>query len=66
MTVASDVPCSVPFLDLGGVNNGLREEFDLAWKTVLDHGHFVGGPEVERFESEFATYCRGEGLHRGG
>jgi dTDP-4-amino-4,6-dideoxygalactose transaminase len=47
----------VPFLDLQGVNNGLREEFDLAWKTVLDHGHFVGGPEVERFEHEFASYC---------
>ncbi|MDT7595201.1 MAG: hypothetical protein QOJ06_747 [Pseudonocardiales bacterium] len=54
MTVAS----GVPFLDLGGVNNGLREDFDLAWKTVLDHGHFVGGPEVERFEGEFATYCQ--------
>jgi dTDP-4-amino-4,6-dideoxygalactose transaminase len=53
MTVASNVP----FLDLQGVNNVLREEFDLAWKTVLDHGHFVGGPEVERFENEFATYC---------
>lgn len=47
----------VPFLDLHGVNNGLREEFDLAWKTVLDHGHFVGGPEVERFECELASYC---------
>jgi dTDP-4-amino-4,6-dideoxygalactose transaminase len=47
----------VPFLDLQGVHNGLREDFDLAWKTVLDHGHFVGGPEVERFEREFASYC---------
>ncbi|MDQ3824512.1 MAG: DegT/DnrJ/EryC1/StrS family aminotransferase [Actinomycetota bacterium] len=47
----------IAFLDLHGVNNGLREEFDLAWKTVLDHGHFVGGPDVERFEREFATYC---------
>ncbi len=47
----------IPFLDLHGVNNGLRDEFDLAWKSVLDHGHFVGGPEVERFEREFATYC---------
>jgi dTDP-4-amino-4,6-dideoxygalactose transaminase len=47
----------VPFLDLQSVNNDLREEFDLAWKTVLDHGHFVGGAEVERFEREFATYC---------
>ncbi|MGB6226561.1 MAG: DegT/DnrJ/EryC1/StrS family aminotransferase [Pseudonocardiaceae bacterium] len=44
-------------MDLHGVNNGLRDEFDLAWKSVLDHGHFVGGPEVDRFEREFATYC---------
>jgi dTDP-4-amino-4,6-dideoxygalactose transaminase len=51
------VSSRVPFLDLQGVNNGLREEFDVAWKTVLDHGHFVGGPEVERFEHEFASYC---------
>ncbi|HEY6422106.1 MAG TPA: DegT/DnrJ/EryC1/StrS family aminotransferase [Pseudonocardiaceae bacterium] len=47
---------SVPFLDLAGINNGLHEEFDLAWKTVLDHGGYIGGPEVERFEQEFATY----------
>ncbi|MGH3822424.1 MAG: DegT/DnrJ/EryC1/StrS family aminotransferase [Pseudonocardiaceae bacterium] len=51
------VTSRIPFLDLHGVNNGLREEFDLAWKTVLDHGHFVGGPEVERFERELASYC---------
>ena len=57
MTSGANRPSGVPFLDLGSVNNGLREEFDLAWKTVLDHGHFVGGPEVERFEREFATYC---------
>ena len=57
MTRGASIPSDVPFLDLGSVNNGLREEFDLAWKTVLNHGHFVGGPEVERFEREFATYC---------
>jgi dTDP-4-amino-4,6-dideoxygalactose transaminase len=48
---------NIPFLDLGRVNSGLREDFDLAWKTVLDHGRFIGGPEVEIFEREFATYC---------
>ena len=52
-----NIPSRVPFLDLQGVNNGLREDFDLAWKTVLGHGHFVGGPEVERFERELASYC---------
>jgi dTDP-4-amino-4,6-dideoxygalactose transaminase len=57
MTTSGSSSFNIPFLDLPGVNNGLREEFDLAWKTVLDHGHFVGGPEVERFERDFATYC---------
>ncbi|MGH3914455.1 MAG: DegT/DnrJ/EryC1/StrS family aminotransferase [Pseudonocardiaceae bacterium] len=47
----------IPFLDLEGLNTGFRAEFDLAWKTVLDHGGYVGGAEVERFEHEFATYC---------
>ncbi|MDQ3762135.1 MAG: DegT/DnrJ/EryC1/StrS family aminotransferase [Actinomycetota bacterium] len=57
MTAGGRNPGSVPFLDLAGVNNGLREDFDLAWKTVLDHGRYIGGPEVEHFEHEFATYC---------
>ncbi|HEX2297161.1 MAG TPA: DegT/DnrJ/EryC1/StrS family aminotransferase [Pseudonocardiaceae bacterium] len=47
----------VPFLDLGGINSRLQDEFDVAWKTVLDHGGYIGGPEVERFEREFAAYC---------
>jgi dTDP-4-amino-4,6-dideoxygalactose transaminase len=55
--ITGSVACSVPFLDLPGVNNGLREEFDLAWKTVLNHSGYIGGPEVERFEREFASYC---------
>ena len=47
----------VPFLDLNAVNAPLRESLDLALKTVLTHGVFVGGPEVALFESEFAAYC---------
>jgi dTDP-4-amino-4,6-dideoxygalactose transaminase len=57
MTGGASARSSIPFLDLQGVNNGLREDFDLAWKTVLDHGRFIGGPEVELFERDFATYC---------
>jgi len=48
---------AVPFLDIPAVNDLLRREFDLAWKSVLEHGRFVGGPEVDRFETQFATYC---------
>ncbi|MGH3929652.1 MAG: DegT/DnrJ/EryC1/StrS family aminotransferase [Pseudonocardiaceae bacterium] len=48
----------IPFLDLEGLNSGFRAEFDLAWKSVLDHGRYIGGPDVERFEHEFAAYCQ--------
>jgi dTDP-4-amino-4,6-dideoxygalactose transaminase len=53
----TDVDDSVPFLDLASVNGALRHDYELAWKTVLHHGQFVGGPEVERFEASFAAYC---------
>jgi dTDP-4-amino-4,6-dideoxygalactose transaminase len=51
---------AVPFLDLSSVNDGLRPDYDLAWKTVLHHGQFVGGPEVELFEASFASYCEAQ------
>ncbi|WP_037065264.1 DegT/DnrJ/EryC1/StrS family aminotransferase [Pseudonocardia acaciae] len=47
----------VPFLDLAGVNGALREEYERAFSGVLDHGKFIGGPEVAAFEAEFADYC---------
>jgi dTDP-4-amino-4,6-dideoxygalactose transaminase len=47
----------VPFLDMASLNGALHGEYELAWKTVLEHGRFVGGPEVEQFEASFAAYC---------
>ena len=47
----------IPFLDVVGGTALLAEELGLAWKSVLTHGHFVSGPEVEIFESEFADFC---------
>jgi dTDP-4-amino-4,6-dideoxygalactose transaminase len=54
------VPVPVPFLDLERVHAELREPLDLAWKTVLGHGRFIGGPEVAAFEGAFADYCEAE------
>ncbi|WP_197022249.1 DegT/DnrJ/EryC1/StrS family aminotransferase [Candidatus Blastococcus massiliensis] len=48
---------AIPFLDVGGMVEMLREDLDVAWKAVLSHGRFVGGPEVEVFEARFAEYC---------
>ena len=53
----TEVVDSVPFLDLASVNGALHSDYELAWKTVLQHGRFVGGPEVEQFEASFAAYC---------
>jgi dTDP-4-amino-4,6-dideoxygalactose transaminase len=54
MTVAHK---PIPLLDLKALNADLHEELDLAWKTVMKHGRFLDGPEVERFEADFAAYC---------
>ncbi|MHA6795981.1 DegT/DnrJ/EryC1/StrS family aminotransferase [Pseudonocardia bannensis] len=51
---------AIPFLDLQAVNAEYRFGVELAFKTILDHGRFVGGPEVEEFEQEFAAYCEAE------
>ncbi|WP_028937427.1 DegT/DnrJ/EryC1/StrS family aminotransferase [Pseudonocardia spinosispora] len=48
----------VPFLDLASVNGDLRAEYEAAFSTVLGHGKFIGGPEVGKFEAEFAEYCQ--------
>ena len=48
---------AVAFLDLAQVHAELREPLDRAWRTVLEHGRFVGGSEVASFEAAFAQYC---------
>src|SRR4051812_35639551 len=48
----------VPFLDLNAHHAPLREEFDRAIGEVIDTGAFAGGPFVEKFENEFAAFCR--------
>src|SRR5689334_13457917 len=47
----------VPFLDLKRQYLELKDELDAAYSRVADSGWFILGPEVERFESEFAAYC---------
>jgi dTDP-4-amino-4,6-dideoxygalactose transaminase len=49
-------PEPVPFLDLHEVHHRIRAELDAAWATVLEHGRYVGGPEVAEFEREFADH----------
>jgi dTDP-4-amino-4,6-dideoxygalactose transaminase len=47
----------VPFLDLDAHHRPIRAELDAAIADVIDSGAFAGGPFVEKFERDFATYC---------
>jgi dTDP-4-amino-4,6-dideoxygalactose transaminase len=51
----------IDFLDLGQLHADLAERLETAWRSVLVSGRFVGGPEVEAFEAEFAHYCEAAG-----
>jgi dTDP-3-amino-3,4,6-trideoxy-alpha-D-glucose transaminase len=46
----------VPFVDLKAQYESIREEVEEAIHGVLQTTQFVGGPWVEKFEREFATY----------
>jgi len=47
----------IRFLDLKAINKRFERELKAAAAKVLDGGWYILGPDVERFESEFAEYC---------
>jgi dTDP-4-amino-4,6-dideoxygalactose transaminase len=48
---------TIPFLDLKSPYLELKDEFDAAYRLVMESGWYILGKEVEAFEAEFATYC---------
>ncbi len=46
----------IPFVDLKSLHVGIREELSEVFERVMDNSSFVLGPEVQRFEEEFAAY----------
>ena len=51
----------VPFLDLKAQHAALEAELTEAFRTIVRDAAFVGGPEVETFEREFAAFCHASG-----
>jgi dTDP-4-amino-4,6-dideoxygalactose transaminase len=51
---------SVPFLDLKTQYKSIQAEIIKALQNVLDNTAFAGGPFVETFEKEFASFCQTE------
>ena len=50
----------IPFLDLKAQYESIRDEIASALQQVLDNTAFAGGPYVEKFEKEFASFCQCE------
>jgi len=50
----------VPFLDLKAQYESIRDEIAVALQHVLDNTAFAGGPFVEEFEKDFASFCKCE------
>lgn len=48
----------IPAMDLQAQHASLKDEFEATVGRVLASGRYVGGPEVEGLEREFATFCR--------
>ena len=49
----------IPFNDLNSMRRALSDELNEAIRRVVDSGWYILGPEVERFESEFAAFHGG-------
>ena len=55
----SDSMCEkIPLVDLKAQYRTIRPEVDAAIQKVLDDAAFIMGPDVEKFESEFASFCK--------
>lgn len=51
---------SVPFLDLRAAYLELKPDIDAAVAGVLDSGWYIGGEQVEAFETAWATYSEAD------
>lgn len=47
----------VPFVDLLAQYRAHREDFDAAFRTVIERTAFIGGEFVQRFEAAYAKAC---------
>src|SRR5262249_25055014 len=47
----------MPFIDLAQQRRRLADRIDRAIQRVLDHGHYIMGPEVRRLEENLSEFC---------
>jgi dTDP-4-amino-4,6-dideoxygalactose transaminase len=49
---------AIPFLDLITLHRELEDELLAVVRATLRSAYFIGGPEVQGFETEFAAFCQ--------
>jgi dTDP-4-amino-4,6-dideoxygalactose transaminase len=49
---------NIPFVDLKGQYESIKDEIDTAISAVISRSAFIGGHFVKSFESAFAAFCR--------
>ncbi len=47
----------IPFLDIAAASAEIEDELSEALSRVQKSGFYIGGPEVARFETQWADYC---------
>jgi dTDP-4-amino-4,6-dideoxygalactose transaminase len=47
---------AIPLVDLGAQHAAVADEIADGWQDVLAHTAFIGGPQVDAFEREYASY----------
>jgi len=47
----------IPFINLSKQTQQIWDELNPIWERIIKKGQFINGPEVEAFESDFASYC---------
>lgn len=50
-------PAPIPFIDLQAQRARISNRIDAAIARVLEHGHFIMGPEVDQVEQKLSEYC---------
>lgn len=48
---------NVPFASFKPMHEELKEQLEVAYRTVMERSYFIQGQECQQFEEEFAKYC---------
>src|SRR5262245_51661976 len=51
------MPSRIPFVRLAASQPQVAKEYQRRIAAVVEHGRFILGDEVRRFEEEFAAFC---------